>query len=123
MNFPLLNLHENAQPAAIAAECANQQSKFWDFKNLLFANQQNLSSDNYETWAKSLNLDMNKFDTCLTANETATNVAKDLTGGLAAGVQGTPTLLIGNDKNGYAMVVGALPYEAFKQAIDSELSK
>ncbi|MCX6774479.1 MAG: thioredoxin domain-containing protein, partial [DPANN group archaeon] len=121
-DFPL-NFHENAKPAAIAAECANQQGKFWEFQNLAYTNQANLSADNYEAWAKSLNLDMNKFDTCLVANETATNVAKDLADGLTAGVQGTPTLFIGNAKNGYQMVVGALPYDSFKQAIDAELSK
>jgi protein-disulfide isomerase len=122
MDFPL-SFHENAKPAAIAAECATQQGKFWDFHTKLFENQQTLSADSYEAWAKELGLDMDKFDTCLTTNETETIVAKDLTDGLAAGVQGTPTLFIGNDKDGYIIVVGALPYEAFQQAIDSELSK
>ena len=122
MDFPL-GFHENAKPAAIAAECANQQSKFWDYHSKLFSNQQNLSTDSYKAWAEDLKLDMNKFNTCTAANETAAIVTKDLTDGLAAGVQGTPTLLIGNDKDGYIMVVGALPYEKFQQAIDSELSK
>ncbi len=121
-NFPL-SFHENAKSAAIAAECANQQSKFWDYHSKLFTNQANLSADNYKVWAEDLKLDMDKFNTCTAANETETNVAKDLADGLAAGVQGTPTLLIGNAKNGYEMVVGALPYAAFQQAIDAELSK
>lgn len=126
-NFPL-GFHPNAMPAAIAAECASEQGKYWEFHDALFANQSswsqlNDSSTALKDIATKLNLDMSKWNSCLNDTKIKDEISKDASDGTTAGVQGTPTYFIGNDKNGYVMLVGAQPYDAFKQAIDAELAK
>lgn len=110
--------------AANAAECANEQGKFWDYYNYLYKNQPSESDTsmyNTDTLTQSaVNLGMNgdQFRSCLSSKKYDANVTKDQTEGQAAGVSGTPTIFI----NGIA-VVGAQPYSAFKTIIDQELAK
>ncbi|MEM2873991.1 MAG: DsbA family protein [Candidatus Nanoarchaeia archaeon] len=118
-----LSFHSNAESAAIAAECAGEQGKYYEFHDKLFANQQNLSIENYKIWAEELGLDIEKFNACLDSEEIKAEVQKDVSDAIAYGITGTPTFLIGNDKNGYVKVVGAQPYDVFKQIIDAELAK
>ena len=116
-DFPL-SFHTNAQPAAEAAECADDQGKFWQFHDKLFENQQALSGDNYKLWAKELGLDTKKFNDCVDSNKYASEVQKDMTDGQAAGVSGTPAFFV----NGQ-FLSGAQPYAAFKSAIDAALAE
>lgn len=116
-NFPL-PFHSSAQKAAEAAQCANEQGKFWVMHDKLFANQNALSVDNLKSYAKDLGLDTAKFNTCLDSGKMAALVQSDLAAGQAVGVSGTPTTFV----NGKA-IVGAYPYDAFKAAIDAELAK
>lgn len=110
--------------AANAAECANEQGKFWDYYNYLYKNQPSESDTsmyNTDTLTQSAtNLGMNgdQFRSCLSSKKYNANVSKDLSEGQTAGVSGTPTIFI----NGIA-VVGAQPYSAFKTIIDQELAK
>lgn len=120
-DFPL-SFHPNAQKAAEAAECADDQGKFWEYHDKLFANQQALTVDNLKQYAKDLGLDAAKFNSCLDSGKYASEVQKDMAAGSAAGVSGTPTFFIGNDENGYQMIVGAQPYAVIKAAIDAELA-
>ncbi len=57
-DFPLYSLHPNAGPAAEAANCANEQGRFWEYHDLLFAAEQGLGREAYEAYASQLNLDM-----------------------------------------------------------------
>jgi protein-disulfide isomerase len=116
-DYPL-GFHPEAQKAAEAAECADDQGKFWEYHDLLFANQALLSITNYKAWAKQLGLNEAQFNTCLDSGKYASEVQKDFADGQAAGVSGTPTVFI----NGIRLV-GAQPYSAFKQVIDAELAK
>jgi len=116
-DFPL-GFHPQGLPAAEAAECANEQGKFWEMHDKIYANQDSMSIDSYKKWAKDLGLDASKFSQCLDSEKYKAEVLKDQSDGQAAGVSGTPTFYI----NG-VQVVGAQPYDAFKQVIDSELSK
>ena len=61
-------------------------------------------------------MDINKFKSCLETNKYDKNVKDDLSAGQKAGVQGTPTTFV----NG-TPIVGAVPYEQFKKAIDKAL--
>jgi|YelNatPaOPRAMG01_1025707.scaffolds.fasta_scaffold62478_2 protein-disulfide isomerase len=110
-NFPL-PFHQYAEKAAEAAECANQQEKFWQMHDLLFSSGGRLDIDSLKSYAKEIGLDRNKFDHCLDSGETAGIVSSDKAQCAAAGVQGTPTFFI-NGK----MLVGAQPYEQFKNLI------
>lgn len=110
--------------AANAAECANEQGKFWDFHNYLYKNQPPESDtslyviDKLTPIAGQLGMNTDQFSSCLSANKYDKNVSADLADGQKAGVTGTPTVFI----NGIS-VVGAQPYSAFKTIIDQELAK
>ena len=116
-DFPLSSIHPNAEPAAEAVECVREAGKgdaaYFKMHDKIFENQQSLSVDNLKSWAKQLGYNI---DTCLDSGKFKSEVQKDIADGAAAGVQGTPTFFV----NGKALV-GAQPYSAFKQAIDSEL--
>jgi protein-disulfide isomerase len=117
-HFPL-GFHPNAQKAAEASECADEQGKFWEYHDKLFENQANgLSIDKFKQWAKDLGLDTNKFNDCLDSGKYAQKVQADYQEGAQKGVDGTPATFI-NGK----LITGALPYEFFKKEIDSILNK
>ena len=110
--------------AGNAAECANEQGKFWEFHDWLYKNQPPESDtsmynvDSMTTAATSLGMNGDQFRTCLAATKFKDNVTKDLREGQGVGVSGTPTFYI----NG-RQLVGAQPYTAFKTIIDEELKK
>jgi protein-disulfide isomerase len=116
-DYPL-PFHSNAQKAAEAAECADDQGKFWEMHSKLFSNQQALSVANLKKYAGELALDQTKFDECLDSGKHAAEVQQDLADGSAAGVSGTPSFFV----NGM-LLVGAQPYSEFKKLIDAELAK
>lgn len=127
-NMPLEDLHPNAKEAALAAECANEQGKFWDYHNKLFSDQNNwsdLSSSNatstFKQYSSQIGLDT-RFNSCLDSGKYVDKVNKDIQDGNIFGVTGTPTFFIGNDKKGYHILVGAQPYTTFQQQLDTELS-
>lgn len=110
--------------AADAAECANNQGKFWAFHDYMYKNQPPESdtsmytNDNLTQIAGQLGMDTNTFSSCLNDKQTDAKAQTDLTDGQKAGVSGTPTIFV----NGIP-VVGAQPYSAFQQIIDQELAK
>jgi len=127
MQFPL-EFHPNAKPAAIAAQCANDQDKFWPFHNILYSNQdkwQSLSGNEttkvFKQYAATLKLDTAKFNSCVDSKKYDEQITKDTSVGSKYQVSGTPTFYIGNDKKGYTQLVGAQPVSTFKQQIDQLL--
>ena len=121
-DYPL-PFHEQADEAAVAANCANEQNKYWEMHDKLFQTQQSWSGNSdpytiFKGYAKELKLDEKKFAACVADPKQAKEVQDDLAEGSAAGVSGTPTFYI----NG-VQLVGAQPWSAFKQVIDTELSK
>jgi protein-disulfide isomerase len=112
-HFPL-SMHQNAAKAAEVAECAGDQGKFWEMHDKLFANQQALDVESLKKYASDLGLDTTKFNTCLTTGAKQSIVQAQVSEGSRFGVTGTPTFFI-NGKQ----VVGAQPYEVFKQEIDA----
>lgn len=125
-HFPLDEAHPKAFRAAEAAECANQQGKFWEMHARLFANQQSLDPPDLLTHASALGLDPVAFQKCL-GGAAKGKVKRDFNDGLKAGVGGTPTFLIGTaDKDGKVRVVktlsGTQTTESFTAAIDEVLA-
>jgi len=116
-DFPL-SFHPFAQPAAEAAECANEQGKFWQYHDYIFAHQADLSVANLKAWAGAVGLDTARFNSCLDSHKYAAEIKKDAADGQKAGVNGTPSTFI----NG-RMVVGAVPFEQFQSVIEEELKK
>lgn len=127
-DFPLDSIHPAATLAAQAAECAEDQGKFWEMHNKIFDEQNKqgqgtvqFSDDDLKTWSKDIGLNTQSFNQCLDSGKYAQEVQKDFQDGVNAGVSGTPTFFIGNPKDGYTAVVGAQPYSVIKQVIDSML--
>lgn len=123
-DFPL-DFHPGAEPAAEAAECAEEQDKFWEFHDRVFAEQAKQGQgtiqfgvDDLKKWAKGINLNTTKFDQCLDSGKYKDEVAKDVAEGTAAGVSGTPTIFVNGQK-----IVGAQSFAAFKAVIDQALKK
>ncbi|MFL5444824.1 MAG: thioredoxin domain-containing protein [Myxococcales bacterium] len=116
-HFPL-SFHPNAEKAAEAAACAQDQGKFWPMHDKMFTNQQRLAVEDLKSFAKDLGLDQGKFDKCLDSGEKAAMVSADEKDGEQAGVSGTPAFFI----NGI-FINGAVPYEQFKDAVDRELKR
>ena len=126
-DFPL-PMHANAKSAAVAANCARQQNKYWPYQEALFNDQSAFGHDHYMDLAKQHNLDMLKFSTCLDDKKQIEEIEKDVTYGSSLGVEGTPSFFIGKvDQSGHIvdakLVVGAQPLSVFRQVIDKWLSQ
>lgn len=115
-DFPLTSIHENAQKAAEAAECADEQGKFWEYHDMLFSNSQALDDASLKSYASQLGLDSNAFNQCLDSGKYTEEVQKDYQEGISYGVTGTPAFFI----NGVS-IIGAQPYANFKAVIDAAL--
>jgi protein-disulfide isomerase len=121
-HYPLA-FHSAARPSAIAAECAGEQGKFWQFHDKIF-NEQALKGTGtiaygvteLKAWAAQIGVDAPKFNSCLDSEKYASKVEKDTADGAKYGVSGTPTLFV-NGK----IIVGAQPFAQFKALIDAEL--
>ena len=113
--FPL-DFHKQAPKAAEAALCAQEQGKFWEYHDTLFANQNALEVDKLKEHAKKVGLDQARFDKCLDSGAQAATVTADREAGMKVGVNGTPAFFI----NGI-LLSGALPFDEFKSVIDAEL--
>ena len=115
-DFPL-PIHPDAFAAAEAAQCAREQGKFWEYHDLLFANQQALGRDDLKRYAVRLRLDAARFNTCLNEDRFKYLVQADVDESQRYGVSSTPTFFI----NG-RLLSGALPFEAFEQVVREELA-
>lgn len=124
-NYPLsIPAHDKAYDAAVAAEAAGMQSKFWDMQNLLFTNQQVwTASPTYKaTWkgyAEKIGLDVGKWETDMAGIAAKSRVDEDMKRGRALGVNSTPTLYI----NGFSVPFTDMNVQALKGIIDGELAK
>ncbi|HUQ32424.1 MAG TPA: thioredoxin domain-containing protein [Pyrinomonadaceae bacterium] len=127
-NLPLTNGHPNAFRAAEAARCAAEQGKFWEAHDRFFASQDTLNPNDWPQHAKALGLDTEKFDQCLTKGKYDDEINKDLAEAERLGLNGTPAFLIGvmspdgQKVSVRKVMLGAEPYETFKQALDEALS-
>ena len=115
-----LPFHNNAQMAAEASMAANEQGKFWEMHDKMFANQQALERPALEKYASEIGLNMDKFKSALDSGKYKSAVTADVTyaNGLGTNGMGTPTFFI----NG-RQLAGAMPFESFKSVIDEELKK
>jgi protein-disulfide isomerase len=117
-DFPIEQIHPHAQKAAEASRCAAEQGKFWEYHDLLFANQQNLEPGKLRSLATEANLDAKAFDACLESGKHSASVQADFVAGRDAGVAGTPALFV----NG-RLISGAARAETIQDVIDEELSR
>ena len=118
LDFPLEKIHPQARRAALAARCANDQGKFWEYHDVLFAQSPRLNLADLKRYAQQVGLDAAQFETCLSSETHKATVQKDLDEGKKLGVTSTPAFFI----NGRPLS-GAQSLEAFSRVIDDELAR
>ena len=116
-NFPLPR-HDDAPKAAEAASCADEQGKFWEMHDKLFANTSKLQVPDLKRYAAELGLETARFDQCLDTGKYTARWLADKKDASNYGVSGTPAFFI----NG-RMISGAVPYDDFVFIIEEELQR
>lgn len=126
--FPLTSIHPNAEKSAEAADCAQDQGKFWEMHDKLFSTQNdwaNLDAAGaaaaFKKDAAGLGLDTTKFNSCLDTGAKATDIQKYVADGSSAGIDGTPGFWIIGPNGKTQQISGAYPYATFQTAIDGML--
>ena len=122
--YPVIGGQSSAA-AGVAAQCAFQQGKYWEFTDLIWENQAQdaqdrlpLDNDLFVRLAETVNLDMQAFNECVISDESLTLINIDLEAGKAFNITGTPTFFIEGER-----LVGAHPLETFIRIIDAERTK
>jgi len=113
-----LGFHPRAKPAALAAEAAGRQGKFWEMHDKLFENQKALTDENFVAWAGELGLDAAQFKKDLSDPALSKKIDAQQKQGTTFGARGTPAFFI----NG-RYLSGAQPFANFKKLIDEEKAK
>lgn len=121
LHLPLESIHPHARAEAQASLCAGVQGKFWEYADAIFDNfgtARGMSdvSPLLSRIAKDLALDVPTFDKCRVSAPIASLVNNDLAQAKQAGVQSTPSFIIGS-----FLVQGAMPYKDFRKAVDTAL--
>ena len=114
-DFPL-SIHPDAENAALAAECADEQGKFWEYHDIIFENQGALDINSLKQHAVTLGLNEEQFNECLDSKKYLDEVNEDLNEGSSNGITGTPGFFI----NG-RLLSGAQPFSEFETIIEQEL--
>lgn len=112
---------EESRRAAEASACAHAQGRFWDYHDILYANQRGENSGAFSTatlkrLAGALGLDQAQFDSCVDGRSYRAAVAADFNEVRSMGLTGTPTFFVNGQR-----IVGAQPYAVFERAIQAKL--
>jgi len=116
-DMPISQIHPMAMGAAQAARCAGEQGRFWEYHDLLFADQAGLDKPGLASKAQRLQLDEKQFDACLSSEKYKVQIQQDAQEGMRAGVSGTPGFFI----NG-VFLSGAQPQATFERLIEEQLA-
>lgn len=117
-----LSIHPQANNASLAAECALDQGKFWEYADKLYASQAEWGAtkdtSKFKTYAVMLKLDTAKFNSCLDSQKHKDVIAADTQEANDLGLTGTPSIFVNNNFDS-----GALSTDQLKGMIDAELNK
>lgn len=121
-HFPLTQIHKNAYDAAVAAEAAGLQGKFWDMQNLIFQNQQRWATAPnaralFESYAGILGLDIEKFKDDMSGMAAKQRVDADIARGRSLAISGTPTIYV----NGKMVSPDMMTSDGFRQLVETEI--
>ena len=117
-DFPLIDTHPQATLAALAANCSQEQGKFWEMHDRIFENQDKLNEVNLASWAVQIGLNSLQFSSCMGSGKYLPEIEADLQEGIAFGVEATPTFFI----NG-RILRGAQSLATFESIILAELTR
>src|SRR5258705_3367623 len=120
-NFPLQEIHPHAYTAAITAEAAGKQDKFWEMHDLIFENQDKLNTKFLLSLGEDIDLDMKQFAKDSKSNSLQNKIETDFESGIRSGVNGTPTFFI----NGIKLLTYDETYESLLDAVllESEMKQ
>ena len=117
--------HRNAPAASVAAACANDQGKFWEMHDRIFAGQTEWSTTAtlqpkpiLQGYAKEIGLDVKAWDECYTAERHIETLTTNMQQAVRVGLNRTPSIMIGR-----RVLIGAQPYDVVKLAVDSALAE
>lgn len=117
-------VHQGADKASEAALCANEQGKFWEYHDKLFADQSvwpSLGTPQFKKYATDLGLSTEQFNSCLDSGKEAANLKTDMEDAKSYGVSGTPYFFVLKNGELKRTITGAYPYDTFQLAISSAL--
>jgi protein-disulfide isomerase len=114
-DFPLESIHENAFKAAVAANAANAQGKYWEYSELLYNNQETLDAASLKKFAEQVGLNVHQFEIDSNSEKYSAEVRNDIADGESYGVSGTPTIFVNGVK------VRRLSADDFRNAIQYAL--
>jgi len=125
-DFPL-QFHPKAMPAALAANCAAEQGKYWEMHDFLFGNPDKLEAEMILASSKEIGVDRTKLEKCMNDPGKKAEITKDMEDAQKYGVRGTPSFFIGKTEPDGEItgvsVKGAQPYPVFKKEIDALLTE
>jgi protein-disulfide isomerase len=116
-DVPIDGLHPQARKAAVAARCARDQGKCWEYHDALFANAPHASPEQLKTYAKQVSLGPPRFERRLSGGPHAVTVQKDVDEGIRLGVTGTPAFFMNGE-----LLSGGQPTESSARLIERELA-
>jgi len=125
VDFPL-PMHAYAFPAAVAARCAGEQGKYWQYRDAVFAAQSQLASDPFDALASKLGLDVARFKSCRRDIRQDAVVREDLAMARKDGIASTPSFMIGRVVDGEfqgEVISGAQSFDEFSARIEALLHK
>lgn len=125
LNLPL-PFHADARKAAQAAHCAGEQGKFWEMREELFKNPQQLGAEFLPHHAATIGVDVDAFNACLASDRHFAEIDQDAKDASAVSLTGTPSFIIGKtggDKITGQVVIGAQPLNVFNAAIKKALEE
>jgi protein-disulfide isomerase len=93
-HYPLQEVHPHALHAALAAEVAGAQGRFWQMHDLLFENQRHLKPAHLRSYAQRLELDMARYDAEMEQQLYLQRIREQIDGGVRSGVRGTPAFFV-----------------------------
>jgi protein-disulfide isomerase len=121
-----LPMHAHAVTAAVAARCAGEQDRYWEYRHAVFADQQRIGAEPWDDFAKAMGLDLGRFDACRRDGRQLKAVRADAQFALYQGLSSTPSFALGRLVNGEFVLAekfsGAKTYEAFAARIDALLA-
>jgi protein-disulfide isomerase len=127
IDYPIEALHKDAFKAALAADCAGGQRKYWEMHDRLFENQNALDSENLLRYAEKIGLDMTEFRKCFDEERYSSEIRKELDEARKIGIGSVPTFLLGYIESEENVKVvkslrGCQPYSDYKEMIEGLLS-
>jgi len=108
-HFPL---NQNYYDAAIAAECAYEQGKFWEYSHELYTHQDEYTNEFYLNTATNLDLELTQFSNCLTSDKYVAKIQADYYEGIMKGVLGAPATFINGE-----YIPGVIPIERLESLV------